>query len=144
MKVSLFKKLYPIIQALVKNSDVPSYPLRRAMSKAMPGYNDELKSIVEEEEKIIEKYYNKVEPVQTGVRFDKLKDGMKQEDFNVEFKAFQETEIDVQRIEFKETDLETITVFTPKNERISMPADFMTILDEAYFIIDEPKKPKSV
>jgi hypothetical protein len=136
IKVKDFARLFTIVSSLSSNADVPSFSLRRQMSKVMPDYKKELELIGQEEEAIIRKYYNKVDKVPNGINYTEIKEGMTAEQFNAELNAFVETTINITPLEIKENDLETVTVFTQSKERIAMPAEFLTVLD--CFIIDIP------
>lgn len=137
IKVKNFIKLFTIVNTLSSNADVPPYPLRRQISKAMPDYKKEIELISEEEEKKIRKYYDEVEKITNGIRYDKIKKGMTVEQFNEEMEAFQNTTINITDLIINESDLEAVTVFTHKGERIAMPAEYLTVLD--CFIIPEKK-----
>ena len=141
-QLELFKldNFYNVLKDLSSvNADVLSFQLRRLLSKKEPEFRKEQEIIDKERVEIFKKYYDDIKTLPNGMMTsDKLKEGLKAEDYQKELDDFMNQTIDIESFEIKESDLEQVFIFNSKQDRIPIPANYLTILDR--FIVDKPDK----
>jgi hypothetical protein len=119
------------LKSLAQNSDIPDFKGRYAIARSFEKLKSSIEILIEEDKKLLLEYFVKIE---NGKATD-LKEGMTQEDFDQARKEFMNEKIEVEIYQINMSALVDAAIFTPNQEKITLPAIYFLVLKE--WLIDD-------
>ena len=118
------------LSQLSKNADIPDFKARYAIARSFDKLKSAVDPLFEEKNSIIKKYH-----VLEKNQVRELKEGMNADDFEKEVQEFFKQEIEIEVYKIKMSTLVSGQVFNERRERVSLPANFLIVLDK--WLIDD-------